>query len=109
MLTLEVGLDSLWRDRLGQDNDALLEQPAEEDGGTLGVVLLGNLDNDGVLSEGGTVRATQWGVGAWNDVVLLQPSDELWLGVLNRELDLVCEVLGLDATCATKPTYWQRA
>lgn len=88
-LTLNVGLNSGRGDRLGQGNDSSLKQPAEEDSGSLDVVLLGNLLNNSVLSEVGSLGSTKRGVGAGEDVVLLQPSNELGLRALDGELDLV--------------------
>jgi hypothetical protein len=53
------------------------------------VVLLGDLDDNFVLAEVGAFSATEGGVGLGDDVVLLEPLDELVLGNLNRQLDLV--------------------
>jgi hypothetical protein len=52
-------------------------------------VLLGDLDDGGVLSELLSVGTTERRVGLGKDVVLLEVSDELGLRALDRQLDLV--------------------
>lgn len=111
-LTLGVGLDSRGGDRLGENTDASLDQPRDQDSGTLDTVLLGNLEDSGVLSELLAVGTTEGRVGLGQDVVLLQVLDKLGLGALDRKLDLVCGVLdgnrGRGKVLVNK-TYWQRA
>lgn len=107
-LTLEVVGDTGWGDRLGQGVDASLDEPAEEDGGSASTVLLGNLGDDRVLTERLSVGTTERGVGTWEDVVLLQPSDELVLGALDGELDLVWMLVG-QVACNEASTHWQPA
>ena len=101
-LTLEVGLDTRRSDRLGQGVDSPLDEPAEEDVGSLSVVLLGNLGDDRVLTQRLSVGTTERRVGTWENVVLLQPGDELVLRALDGKLDLVwmledVQVSGADA------------
>jgi hypothetical protein len=74
-LTLCVGLDSLGSNGLGQDTDTSLDQPRDEDGSSVNTVLLGDLDDSGVLSELLTVGTTEGRVGLGKDVVLLKESD----------------------------------
>lgn len=52
-------------------------------------VLLGDLDDGGVLSELLAVGTSQRRVGLGQDVVLLEVGDQLGLGALDRKLDLV--------------------
>lgn len=73
--TLGVGLDSGRSDRLGEDTDTSLDQPRDEDGGSVDTVLLGNLDNSGVLSELLSVGTTERRVGLGENVVLLEVGD----------------------------------
>jgi hypothetical protein len=89
LLTLQVGLDPRWSDRLGQDTDAPLDQPRDENDCSLDVVLLGDLDNHLVLTEVLAVGSTERRVCLGEDVLLLQPGDELWLRALDGKLDLV--------------------
>lgn len=85
----EVLLNTRRGDRLGQGVNSPLDEPAEKDGGSTTLLGLGNLGDDRVLTERLSVGSSERGVGAWEDVVLLQPGDELVLGALDRELDLV--------------------
>ena len=73
--TLGVGLDSGWGNRLGQDTDTSLDQPRDEDGSSVNTVLLGNLDDSGVLSELLSVGTTKGRVCLGENVVLLEVSD----------------------------------
>jgi hypothetical protein len=88
-LTLGVGLDSRGRDTLGQRVDAPLDEPAEEDGGSLDVVLFGDRGDRLVLTQGLSVGSSEGRVSLGENVVLLEPLDELGLGALDGELDLV--------------------
>ena len=74
-LTLGVGLDSGWGDTLWQDTDTPLDQPREQDGGTVDTVLLGNLDDSWVLSELLSVGTSERRVGLGQNVVLLEVGD----------------------------------
>lgn len=91
-LTLEVRLDTARGHRLGEDDDAALEEPREEDGRAVDLVLLGDGDDDLVLAQVGALGTAQGGVGLGDDAVVLEPLDELELGDLDGELDLVLEV-----------------
>jgi hypothetical protein len=91
-LTLEVRLDTARSDRLGEDDDAALEEPREEDGRAVDLVLLGNGDDDLVLAQVGALGTAQGGVRLGDDAVVLEPLDELELRDLDGELDLVLEV-----------------
>lgn len=53
------------------------------------IVLLGDSSNGLVLTQVLAVGSAERRVGAWEDVVLLQPCDKLGLGALDRKLDLV--------------------
>jgi hypothetical protein len=91
LLTLEVRLDTARSHRLGEDDDAALEEPREEDGRAVNLVLLGDGDDDLVLAQVGALGTAQRGVGLGDDAVVLEPLDELELGDLDGELDLVLE------------------
>jgi hypothetical protein len=73
--TLGVGLDSGWSNRLGQDTDTSLDQPRDEDGSSVDTVLLGDLDDSGVLSELLSVGTSKGRVCLGENVVLLEVSD----------------------------------
>jgi hypothetical protein len=88
-LTLQVGVNAGSGHGLGESADAALDQPADEDGGTVDVVLLGDSSNGLVLTQVLAVGSAERRVGAWEDVVLLQPCNELGLRALDRKLDLV--------------------
>ena len=92
--TLEVVLDTGWSDTLGQDANTPLDQPADQNIGSLSVVLLRNVEDRGVLSEMSTIGTSQWGIGARENVILLEPRDEFELGALNGKFDLVCKSQG---------------
>ncbi len=91
---LEVVLDTSRGDRLGERVAATSDLPRDEDVGTLDVVLLGNVVDDaerGLAGTGGTERRVSLG----QDVLALEPLDELGLGESEGKLDLVDD--GLDA------------
>lgn len=91
---LDVVLDTSRGDRLGERVAATSDLPRDEDVGTLDVVLLGNLVDHlegGLAGTGGAERR----VGLGEDVLLLEPANELGLGEGEGELDLVDD--GLDA------------
>ena len=46
---LQVGLDSRWRDGLGEDNDSAGDTIRDKGGGWGDVVLFGNLDQGGLF------------------------------------------------------------
>jgi hypothetical protein len=94
-LTLKVVLDTRGGDRLGEGVDATLDEPRDEDVGPLGAVLLGDVEDDGVVAESLAVGTAEGRVALGKDVLLLEPGDELGLGALDRELDLVGD--GTDA------------
>ena len=56
------------------------------------VVLAGDRGDLLVFSEMGTVGAAERGVGARDNLVCLEPLDELELWALDRQLNLVCDV-----------------
>lgn len=85
---LQVVGNSLGCDTLGKRVGATAHLPADEDVGTLDVVLLGQLVNSVERGMRGTRRA-QRAVGLGQDVVLLEPGQQLGLRVTKRELDLV--------------------
>lgn len=58
-------------------------------------MLLGNLDDSGVLSELLSIGTTERRVGLGKDVVLLEVGDELGLRALDGKLDLVGDGLDL--------------
>ena len=58
-------------------------------------MLLGNVEDDRVVAEGLAVSAAEGRVALGEDVLLLEPGNELGLGALDRELDLVGD--GADA------------
>ena len=91
-LTLQVGVDPVGSDTLGQSNNTSLDQPRDKNGSTVNVVLVGDGLDGLVLSQVSTVGPAQRRVGARKDVVLLQVCDELGLRALDGQFDLVCRV-----------------
>lgn len=94
-LTLKVVLDALGGDRLGEGVDTTVDEPRDEDVGTLDAVLVGNLLDLLVVAESLAVSAAERRVALRKNVLLLEPVNKLELGALDRELDLVGN--GLDA------------
>lgn len=74
-LTLEVGLDPVRRDRLGQDNDPPRGLPRDQDLSRRGIVSFGDLLDHLVLHLRGAGR-TERRVGLDEDPVLLRPLRE---------------------------------
>lgn len=95
-LTLKVVLDTLGGDRLGEGVDTAVDEPRNEDVGTLDAVLLGNLLDLLVVAESLAVGTAERRVALGKDVLLVEPVNKLELGALDRELDLVGD--GLDAS-----------
>jgi hypothetical protein len=89
-LTFQVAVDSLGSDTLRQGTDSSLNQPADKDGGTLNIVLLGDSGDGLVLPQVLSIGSAERRVCAWQNVVLLQPCYQLGLGALDRKLNLVC-------------------
>ena len=98
---LEVGFLVDLGGSLGNDDDTSAEVPVENDlsGGLL--VLLGKLNDNGLLGGvvGGAailgVESAGGGPGNGLDAVLLHEADELGLGAVGEELDLVAHGLNL--------------
>lgn len=87
--TLQVGLDSGRSDRFGQWVDSPLDQPTEQDGSTVNIMFLGNLGDELMFTQVVTTGTTERRVSLREDVFALQPSNELRLGALDGQLDLV--------------------
>jgi hypothetical protein len=90
-LTLHVGLNPVVGHTLGDHTNTPLQQPAEEDRRTLHFVLLGDGKDDFVLAEVVAVGPAERGERLGEDVVLLEPFNELDLRALKGQLDLVCK------------------
>lgn len=85
---LEVGDDAGLGGRLGDDAGAALDSPGDQDIGVVAVVLLGNLGDLLTLDQGGVGRS-EGGVSSEVDALGLAELEQLPLGVLGVELDLV--------------------
>lgn len=91
---LEVVLDAGGSDRFGERVAATRDLPRDEDVGALNAVLLGDVVDDAERSLAGAGGAERR-VGLGENVLALEPLDQLGLGEREGELDLVDD--GLDA------------
>lgn len=85
---LEVGDDARLGGRLGDDAGAALDSPGDQDIGVVAVVLLGNL-GDLLTLDQGAVSRSEGRVGSQVNTLGLAELEQLPLGVLGVELDLV--------------------
>lgn len=91
----EVVGDPLGCDGLGYRVDTSHDQPAQQDVGSLDLVLVGNLLHDVVLTEVALAGTAKRRVTLGENVLGLEVGNELVLRALDRKLDLVSDGLDL--------------
>ena len=89
VVDLLVLLDAAGRDALGQDDEVLLQTPAEQDLGGRLVVLLCQRDEQGVVAA---CVAHEWTISLQHDAALLAPVYDVRTWEPGVELDLVLQV-----------------